>query len=510
MTMTLKATVRTQQSDDPGAKGVANLLQAEAVQTCLDVYGGTFTMRDAGTKYLPQHPKEEEDAYSDRKNRAKLFNAFRRTVKGVTGLVFRKDPTIGDDVDTRIAEHLDNVDLTGRDLATFAKALFKSKTKLGHALILVDWHGPGGARRRADETEARPYWTLIEKDQVLRFRTRQEDGKTILTSIAWLESDIVEDGEFTEKLVLRVRQLDLVEEGAVPRVEYRSWIRDADKKDDWEPEEAGTPLGERMTRIPIAVDYADRTGFLMSEPPLLDLALENVEHWRVRSERAQTLGIAGIPIFTIIGDVNKNDIGTFTVGASIGLLLPEGAEAKYVETTGAALEESRQELQDIEQRMAALGLSMLVRKSNRPQTAEAERLNRSEQDSELADSARGTQNALAEALVLHAMWMGLDATVAGTVGVNTDFELGQLDAQTIREFRELWMEAGISWETLVAILLRGETLPEGFDADEERERIETEAARRMDADPMIQSLRQAAGEDDGVGDAEGDEEGEAA
>src|SRR5690606_8155183 len=117
-----------------------------------DVYGGTFTMRDAGKRYLPQHPKEEDDAYKDRLRRAKLFNAFRRTVKGLTGLVFRKDPQIGDDVPEPIVGHLDNIDLTGRDLATFAKALFKSKTKLGHAHILVDWHGPEGARRRQDES----------------------------------------------------------------------------------------------------------------------------------------------------------------------------------------------------------------------------------------------------------------------------------------------------------------------------------------------------------------------
>lgn len=467
--------------DGPGTPSLSYLEQAPPVEICRDVYDGTLRLRRRGRKYLPQFPKESDEAYAERLGRAVLFNAFRKTVRALTGMVFRKDPAFSDDVPEAIKPHLENIDLADRHVAIFAADGFQAKLIDGHGYILVDWSGPEGARNAAEEGEARPYWVWIDKLQVIRFRSTQRNGEIVLTSFAYIETDVVEDGEFKEKEIERVRQYDLVEGD---RVQYRSWVRDVDSGGTWEPEEAGKLLGPRMTRIPVVADYGDRTGFMKSDPPLLDLAIENLEHYDVRSDRRQSLKTGSVPIFATIG-VDGEDVQTFAVGPSIGLALPEGADAKYIEIQGTAFDATRQELQDIEQRMSALGLAVLVRKDRVQRTATESENDRIEQDSDLGAMARATGDALEEALQLHAMWMGLPE--GGSVEVNRDFDARPMDAQMVSVLSKMVGEGALSLDTLWDILMQGEILPETFDPEIERDRLQNAGTGEMAA--VVEALR---------------------
>lgn len=470
-------------SDNPGTRSLIVQDMAEALRIVHAVWGGTLTLREH-QEFLPQLPKEEDDAYADRLRRAVLFNALRRTVRGVTGMVWRKELAIGEDVPEAMRPHLDNIDLSGADLHTFAKEGFELKWRDGHVCYLIDWHGPSDAETESDEEGARPYWVRVKKGQVVRFRTEDRDGETVLVHFAYVEGDTVPDGEYSEKAIERVRQYELRRADttdaaeAGERVEYRSWVRDADSDGEWDIETEPKYLGRRMRRIPVVVDYADRKGFMRSDPPFLDLALENLEHYRVRSERSMSLGVAGVAVFTIIGQVKKSEVETMAVGPSIGLLLPEGAEAKFVETSGNALEASRDELRDIEHRMASLGLSVLVRRDSRAQTAQAEQLHRHEQDSEVAASVKESTNALAECLKLHAEWMGLPE--GGSAVVNTDLSALTLDAQTLNVLSTMQERRQISLETLWGALERGEIL-KIVDPAAEMESIAEDEERALDA-----------------------------
>lgn len=469
--------------DSPGTTSPVVDAMAQGVEICRDVYGGTLALR-AKPGYLPQFPKEEDAAYARRLGQAVLFNAFRKTVKGLTGMVFRKDPVIGEDVPESIVEHLENVDLQGRHVAVFLRDAFRSKLIDGHGCILVDWHGAEGAQSALDEirAEARPYWVWIEKRQILRFRTANRNGAVVLTSFAYLEDDTQPKGAFGEVEIERVRQFDMEGE----KVLYRSWTRIKGEGGQWQPEVEEKYLGPRMTRIPVVPDYADRSGFLTSEPPLLDLALENLEHYQMRSERRQSLGIGSIPVFVTKG-VKAQDIGTFTVGGAIGLALPASdMDAGYVETAGTAFDATRDELKDIEQRMAALGLSMLQQESRAAETAEAKRLDKSEQDSELSNAARSTQDAAEEALILHAMWMGLPEGVAGSITVNRDFDSLVMDAQTLNVIQSM-VPHKISVDTMWDMMVAGELLPDDFDREAERARLDESGAAELAA--VAEALR---------------------
>lgn len=522
------------QTDQPDAARIAYLASIEAVETCRAVYGGTRAMREAGDRFLPRFPLEEDDAYEDRLARAVLYNAFKRTVKGLAGMAFRKDPALEDDVPIEIRGqeadpdtgqelvigHAENIDLAGRHLSVFARDVFEAKLIDGHTFIFVDWWGADDARSRAEEREARPYWVHILRQQVIRWRAESFGGRTVLVSFAYIETDTEPDGEFGERLIRRVRQYDLVESdgetvsAAGTRVRYRSWVQDVETTGGaWQVEEPGRLLGERMTRIPVVCDYADRAGFFESDPPLLDLAYENIRHYQLRSDRDTLLHTSHVPVFTLIG-VSRDQVAQMSIGAGTGLVLDNPqAKAQYTEASGTGLAQSRDELKDTEQRMAAMGLAMLQRETRAAETAEAKRIDKAENDSQLAVMVRATGDALEEALWLHAMWMGLPD--GGSVSMNDDFGIEPLEPQMVQALAGLVRDNMLSLDTLWDLLKSGNILPDGFNAELERARIEDQAGASLDA-LLALSRREredaegAGGEGDDAGGDEGDAERRAA
>lgn len=476
--------------DSPGAPGLAWLAQEPSTTRYRTVYGGTDAMREAGELFLPRFPREDEEAYSNRLSQAVLFNATRKTARGLTGLVYRKPVTLGDDIPAAILPHLENIDLAGRHLDVFAQDVFEDKMA-GHAHIFVDWHGPEGARTQAEEEEgeARPYWIHIRKEQVLRFRAENGRGNTVLTSFAYLEGETVQDGEFREKEIDRVRQYDLVEDApGGPRVRFRSWIRDAGTDGKFEPEEEGRLLGNRMTEIPLVTDYGNRTGYMMSNPVLDDLVHENVRHYQIRSDRDRGIHAVLHEVFVTKG-VDSGKIATFAMGASTGLALPEPTmDAFYVGATGNGLEAAAGELDAIERRMAALGLAVLVRQDRTQRTATESEREGVEQDSDLARMARNHGDALENALKFHAMWMGMGEDGGGSVEINKEFQRSAPTPQMVQAVSALVPDK-LSIDTLWEWLQEGSVLPRTFDPEVEHSRLAASGEAELMA---ILEMRRAA------------------
>lgn len=464
--------------DSPAYRSQANRDQELAVTIVRDVYGGTLVLRDKGETYLPRFPLESQAGYETRRRHSNLFNAFRRTVGGLTGMIFRKDVLPNDDVMDEVLTHLEDVDLAGRDLSSFARGLTTDALIDGHALIFVD-RPPASKREvtRLQESRGgrRPYWIAIQKQDLLSYRGVTVGGRSVLTQIAFRQVVRVPDGRFGERDVEQVRVYDLPTDDdgrPVGAVRFSLWELGPDSSRYEELPDAG---GEMMIdEIPLVAVYADRDGDYVSCPPLLDLAIENIEHYQVRSDRKNALHIAGvpIPIFTGMGTTpldNGSEDGPLAVGSDHGLQLPAGADAKYLEPAGTALDASRQELQDIERRMAVLGLSMLMSETRQAETATSKRIDKSESDSQLSLIALGLETGLNEALRLHAKWMGQEA--AGTVSVNRDFMDQLLDPQLLSALADMVGRGGLSLETLWEIMVQGDILPAGFDPEQERDRL---------------------------------------
>ena len=444
----------------PDYRSDSYLEQMADVVLCRDVFGGTKTMRAASERYLPKGVHEHQDEYDDRLRRATLFPAMERTVHGLVGMILRKDPTFAEDAPEAIVSDAENIDLAGRPLPVFVRDIAVSAMVDGHVWGLVEYprltEGDAPASL-ADERERglRPYWCEIKKQDAINWRYEMRDGRPVLTMFVYRDSAMKPTGEFGEELVERIRVLRPGEFQVWERVKAQGSTR-------WAIVDEGTTS---LGYIPVVAFYSNRTSHYESKPPLLGLAYENVNHWQTRSDRQYALKFAGSP-FPVFSGADPQNVEW---GMSRALFLPDSdAQASLLESSGASLQASREELKDIEARMASLGLQMLVRETRAAETAEAKMLDKAESDSALSVIGRTLEGFLNELLKMHAEYRGVEAP---GLTLNKDYTNRQMPPALLREIRGMVADGQLPMEDMWIMLQEGELLPEAFDTELAQERL---------------------------------------
>lgn len=426
-----------------------------------DVSGGTAVMRSRRVTYLPLEPAEHSDAYERRLKRSVFFNAYSRTRDALVGMVFKDNPELGEDVPDQIQKDLENVDLSGSHFDVFAKELFTDAFE-GHAFILVDMQPklPDGATL-ADERASgrRPFWVKYKANQALNWRTEVINGETVLTQITFEEKTTEPVGEFGQEEICRYRVFRLAG-GQVTWELYRK-VTDDQGEDKVISEAKGITT---LDRIPVAVVYGNRVGMLKSSPPLLDLAYLNIAHFQEYSDYRNILHVAQVPMLARIG-ANQEQTSVQVGMQSTVDVGPDG-DVKWVEIQGKGIEAGRSELQDLEQRMALMGLSMLAQKSDANVTATEIRANNLQESSDLSTMARSLQDALEEALGFHAAYY--DEKDGGSVELGVAESGIPIDAQTITSLITAVSSKLLTPDTFLNIIQKA--FP-GVDLEDEMDRL---------------------------------------
>lgn len=486
-------------SDDlPSTKSVAAQKQESALSVVRDLWGGTEAVRDAATVYLPKASGEEPNDYRNRLARSVFHNFFRRTVEGLCGLVFRKDPALGEDVPPQIAGtedepgHWENIDLAGTHGAVFAHQLMIDAETAGHAAILVEYpKTPEGVRLTlADEAPLRPYWVPIKKDDIISWRTTVENGRTILTQLVVRECSYEPVGRFSEAKAERFRVFYRDETGV-----HWQLLAITPSKDVVTIDEGSYPTQDE---IPVAeVVTSGSMSMFESAPPLLDLAYLNIAHYQMWSDYNWSIHKTCVPFIFGAGIPEARDINghplPLEVGANTAIVSADAnASLQYVAHSGESLSSVKGALDDLKSDIGALGLAMLAPQTRQAETAEAKRLDKSTSDSALAVTARGLQDGLERALGFHAKYLGLDD--GGSVEVNRDYEGLLMDAPVMQAYAQL-VQAGFPSMPVLKALQQGGRIAD----DENLEELELlwmsgAAAQQAEAAARQAELRQDAGD----------------
>jgi hypothetical protein len=253
------------------------------------------------------------------------------------------------------------------------------------------------------------------------------------------------------------------------------------------PEGAGpTSLSE----IPVAVAYSRKLGYLVSQPPLLDLAMTNISHYQKYSDFSTYLHIASRPILWFCGRDTSKKIES--IGAYVCFDVAENGEVAFAETTGAALAAASQGIKDLEGRMAVMGLSVVQGETKpQPTTATEELLEHVREESDLATAARSLNDAIELAPKFHAQYLDPKATDGGSVELGATIEQLTLSPQELQVYSAMVASKQLSLDTLWSLMQRAEKLPADFNADNEKKQIEIEAAAM--ADRMMQAFESGQG-----------------
>lgn len=470
-------------TQSPDTMGRVQKDMAPNLELFRDVLGGTDRMREKGEAYLPKWQMEDASAYKDRLAQSVFYNATELTVDALVGLVLRTDPELAKNIPQEIADDAENIDLGGRHLSVFAKDLFRDSWD-GLACIFVDMQRPPEARNKLEEGAVglRPYWIGIKAQDIRRARPIVVNGNEALGSFAFSETVTEEDGEFGERTEERVRDYRLDLSDTRPSVVYRVFAKRANEngKEDWRVIEgpdvlrvggSGADQGAPMDEIPVAICQTGRTGFYAAEPPLLDLAYENIDHYQQRSEHRKGWQYARIPIQVYPG----MDPEQVVIAVDRGITTPSvDAKPYYMQTDSAALDGSKTELLESERRMSNMGAQMLFRPDKSNETATARRIENAQSTSRLASAARALQDCLEDAIRLHAKWrrVELPAKTDGRwVTVNQDFADYEMDAQMIAALDNAVANGRITNQTFLTALRDGVPLLSFLDPEAEDELV---------------------------------------
>lgn len=466
---------------DPSVKSMAYGIMQPKWAMIMTLMGGTDAMRMAERTYLPQHAEESQANYNERLNRNTLFNMFELTLDSLVGKPFVEPIKLNEDVPKSILDIETNVDMQGTDVTSFCREWMRDAIAKGFSHVLIDMPALTDDERvnrtRADDLKEkrRPYWKLIPPENVIFAYAQTINGVEKLMHVRILEDEITMQG-FQEVMQHRIR---ILEPGRWELWELHAATDNA-KDAVWEKIQEGT---SDLDEIPLVTFYANRAGFMCSKPPLEDLAHLNIRHWQSTSDQINVLTVARFPMLACAGaQMTQGAQENMAIGPR-QLLSTRDANGRfyYVEHSGKSIEAGRQDLQDIEDRMAAYGAEFLRRRIG-GRTATERALDSSEAISPLRDMTNRFAVAVSQVLNFTAKWLGEDK--GGSVTINTDFTEEDGNTAALQTLADARRRGDVSRRTWLQEMKRWEVLSPDLDVDAEMEQI-LEEARTLPLKPTV-------------------------
>ncbi|MGA0206392.1 MAG: DUF4055 domain-containing protein [Ilumatobacteraceae bacterium] len=474
-------------TDNPFSRTAAVLEQMKGWEIMKAVTLGTEYLREHSEAFLPLEPREDYTAYLARVNRAVFSPYTQRLIRAAAGLILRKPISIsGDPYWSEIFAK--DVDGCGSDLDEYARRTLICALTYGHCHTLVDFPAPSGARSLAEERalNRRPYWIEVDPTNIYGWRLDREVNYGKLIQVRIGEKAVLPDGEFGEKVYDQVR---VIEPGR-----YRIYRQSETRKEmagsmpypnaydatastsDYELVESGDySLGE----IPLVTLYANKVDTMTSKPPLLDIAYLNLAHFQRQADLIHSLHIASQPILVLEGwDDQTKDMA---ISVNYAVATQPGNQIYYVQPAASAFEAQTNEIRELQQQMATLGISTLSQQKFVAESADARRLDRVDTNSMLSMVSMDLEQTLQRSFDLAARYLQLEPP---EVHISRDFDIDRLIGQDITALTALFGQGVLDRDEFRQILVQGEILPVATESTAEEELLETAAQEREEAETL--------------------------
>lgn len=210
--------------------------------------------------------------------------------------------------------------------------------------------------------------------------------------------------------------------------------------------------------------------------PLYGLAKLAVRVYRLDADYTFALHMTSEPTPWVSGDFdekNERKKPPRTIGASRLWVLPENAQAGYLEFSGPGLDAQEKAIDKALQRAVVFGAQIFSDNQRTAESGEAIRLRLGNQHSTLKTIAMNSAAGLERGLKNIGIWLGLSDSEVDKIKVtpNLDFADHTLAAQDIMALVSAWQANAYSKRTLFWNLQRGGRVPDGKAYETEQEEI---------------------------------------
>jgi Domain of unknown function (DUF4055) len=411
-------------------------------QRCKDVVEGQDAIHRAGELYLPRLIEETDEGYKARKGRADFFNATWRTIAGLTGMAFRKEPAIT--MPAAMDAYTDDITMTGVTLDSLARELVEDVLQYGRMGLLVD-HPPVNVvpanKAAAEQQGLRPALKLYEAVHIRNWKYAYINNRWTLVMVVLAEQAGISDGEFAEKIEARFRVLDLDENGQYRQRVFR--INDRDEDELVEGPVYPMMNNKALGYIPFAFVGTGGRGECVDEPPLIDLVDQNIAHYQTNADYRHGLHYTALPTLFLAG-VTTEANESFYLGGSKAITAPDpNARGMFIEFTGAGLGAIAEALKVKTHQMAVLGARMIADETRSAvETLGATQIKRAGEYSILSSIIIAVSEAMEWALGIFAEWAGAGGEIS--YQINREFSPTPMDAQTLTAMVGAWHSGAIS------------------------------------------------------------------
>lgn len=438
-------------------------------------------------KYLPRPNADDiSDAniarYDSYLERALFYGVTKRTLGGLVGLIFLRDPIV--EIPAVLDPIKTDANGAGGSLIQLAKSACALVLSYARAGVFVDFPkmDTPATRAQLQSGEIRPVIKLYEPWNIINWRTIKRGAREILSLVVLHELFITSDDGFEIKYGHQWRVLRLDADGKYVMYIYQSTeavINENTDPIDYIRNRASTgpignpeiiePLddkGERLDEIPFSFIGAENNEPRPNEPVLYDMAILNIGHYRNSADHEDIAYMVGqpTPYFAGLTESWVRDVlgGQVQLGSRAAVPLPQGGSAGLLQIDEHTM--PFEAMKHKERQMVAIGAKLVEEKQVQRTATEADLENTSE-TSVLSASADNVSAAFTFALKFAARFVGITVVdkpddaqnVKGDVikfELNTEFDLVHMTPEERTQLIAEWNAGAVAFPEMRANLRR--------------------------------------------------------
>lgn len=467
-----------------------------------DAVEGEHAVKAAKENYLPKLQGASDPVYDAYVLRALFFEATRRTLQGLVGMVMQKPPKIEakDDVQENF---LKNLSKDGMSVFGFSAVVLREVLMLNKYGILADLPPK-------ISTESEPWLIGYPAESIINWEFQDNvDGKSIPTRIVLEEEYVKHDStdRFVKQHKKQWRVLELIDrmiaeqlqdakEGVVEALPIQpSGENDIYRVQVWKLKKdlaAGVGAaedefilvdeffpnfrGSAITRIPFVIVTAEDEDKEDQKPPLEGLASVNMSHYRSSADLEHGRHFTALPTPYVVGLAEQQDL---MIGSSKAWMI-SGVNASEVEIgmlefTGTGLGALEKAMTEKESQMARLGARLLEDQKKAVESFETHKIKSAGEQSILASVANGTSEGLNDILKWMTEW---DPSLGDiTIQLNTEFLRMTMEPGMLKELIGALQSGKMSFKTYFFNMQERGMYPEEHTEEDESNLIDDEAGK---------------------------------
>jgi len=441
---------------------------------------GEIEIKRHSHHYLPRPSGMDDGQFHAYKDRAVFYNMVYRTVVGLTGTVFRRDPRLKN-AGPKLTKLMSRVSKDGLSMTLLAKVVTQDVLSTGRFGILAD-------KNLDDESgaETQPYLASYTAENILDWTMRDINGR--------YEVDYILLREFKTDRRLQTVEKDKL----VPNIHYGRYfvvyrvLRLIQNEDtgDWfyvqelyersnadatleEEPTIFTPLvyGVPMTRIPFRFFNSLTNLPDVEKPPILDILTLNMHHYKVYAQLQHARYFTANPVYYVSGAQEEDE---YHIGPSVVWEIGAGQTAGVIEYKGQGLDSIQKGLDALEEQVASIGGRMVGNSPNAGQSDNQVALKDRNEQSLLLNITTVLNENFTELLQICAVWMNENADDFEYC-LNQDFLVTGGDARQFRAVQQMYQAGVLPLEVVFEYFLSNQVIPDYMSLDQFRSLLENVA-----------------------------------